>query len=57
LKRIRGINPTLKQAMIIQDNGHDYRDYLVKKVLSDRLEIVHRFTGESKNAFFETVKV
>ena len=53
MKRIRGVKPTLNQAKIIQRNGLDHTQWLVKKVRSDRLECIHRETGQLKDAYYK----
>ncbi len=54
-KRIRGEKPTVKQAVVLKDNGMDHRDWYIKKVYLDRLVCIHRCSGDIKDAFFNTV--
>jgi hypothetical protein len=55
VKRIRGLNPTLKQALILANNGMDYRDYFIKRIYRDRLECIHRCNGSIKDAYRDVV--
>lgn len=48
-----GLKPTLKQMKIMQLNKMDHTQWLVSKVLSDRLLCVHKFTDATKEAFYK----
>jgi hypothetical protein len=48
-----GLKPTLKQKKIMQKNNMDESMWFVSKVLSDRLLCVHKFTEDTKEAFYK----
>lgn len=48
---MQGKKVTYQQRKILEKAGLDPKDYLVQKVKADRLQLVHRSTGEVKEVF------
>ena len=47
-KKMQGRKPYREEWKIFKHNGLDSREWLVQKVTSDTLQIVHKQSGEEK---------
>jgi hypothetical protein len=57
MKRIRGLKQNRNQMKIMSKNHMDHDQWLVQKVLPDRLECIHRLNGNIKPAFYEVAMI
>lgn len=48
----QGRNPTLKQMLIMRNNKMDFNDWLVTKVMPDRIECVSRWNSKTTKPAF-----